>query len=67
MSELDVRPLREWRVDRFWSIEKLAVRAGVSSKTVWNLEHGKTVQPSTIEKIADALGIEPGQIEEARR
>lgn len=67
MSEIDVKPLREWRTGRFLSVEALAVRAGVSSKTVWNLEHGKPVQPSTIKKLAASLGIEPGQIEEAKR
>ena len=65
MSEIDVRPLREWRTARSWSVEVLAVRAGVSSKTVWNFEHGQPVKAGTLRKIAEALGIEPRQIEEA--
>jgi len=67
MSEIEVKPLREWRTERWLSVEALAARAGVSSKTVWNLQHGARVQASTVRKIAHALGIEPGQIEEARR
>lgn len=43
------------------SQEGLAVRAGVSAKTVWRLETGATATPDarTIERIARVLGVAP--------
>jgi transcriptional regulator with XRE-family HTH domain len=63
----ETKALRQWRAERYLSVEALAARAGVSGKTIWNLEHGKPAHGSTLLKIAAALGIEPGQIEEAKR
>lgn len=60
-----MRSLREHRHAAFISIEDLAAKAQVSTKTIVDTELGRT-QPKfrTIRKISDALGIEPSEIEE---
>jgi len=60
-----MRSLREHRHARFISIEDLAARAGVSTKTIVDTELGRT-QPKfrTIRKISEALGIEPSEVAE---
>ena len=60
-----MRSLREHRHARFISIEDLAAKAGVSTKTIVDTELGRT-QPKfrTIRKISEALGIEPSDVVE---
>jgi DNA-binding XRE family transcriptional regulator len=42
------------------SQQDLADRAGVAKRTIVNLEVGRTTaHPSTVRKLADALGVEP--------
>jgi transcriptional regulator with XRE-family HTH domain len=55
--------LRSARLERFWSQADLATRAGVSKLTISRLETGDRA-PSlrTVRALADALGIEPGQL-----
>ncbi len=42
------------------SIRKLAEEAGVSTETIYSLEHGRRdfIRPKTARKLADALGVE---------
>jgi len=58
---MEINPTRfkELRTARGLSIRKLAEEAGVSTETVYSLEHGRR-QPSvrTLGKIARALGVE---------
>lgn len=42
-----------------WSLRRLADEANVSVNTVRSLEHGDPVQPGSLGKIREALGIEP--------
>ena len=57
--------LREARLRRFWSIRELASRAGVSPRTIVQIESGAIVpRLATMRKIAGALGMEPGEIVE---
>ena len=57
--------LREWRHRRALSIEDLAKQAGVSTKTVSDIELGKvTPKFRTVRRIVGALGIEPGDVTE---
>jgi len=57
--EVNTTRLRELRQARGLSIRGLAKEAGVSTETVYSVEHGKR-QPSvrTLGKIARALGVE---------
>jgi transcriptional regulator with XRE-family HTH domain len=58
---MEINPTRfkELRTARGLSIRKLAEEAGVSTETVYSLEHGRR-QPTlrTLGKIARALGVE---------
>ena len=58
-----------WRVDelaerRGWNARHLAERAGVDIKTARNILTGRAtrVDLETIGRLADALGVEPGQL-----
>ena len=60
-----MKPLSQWRAERLMSIKALAAAAGVSNKTVVQIEHGRQLPTfRTIHRITTALGIEPGDIEE---
>jgi transcriptional regulator with XRE-family HTH domain len=60
--------LREARIRKLLSIRGLAKLAGVSPETLQGLESGRrTAQLGTIRKLAAALEVEPGEIEEFRR
>jgi transcriptional regulator with XRE-family HTH domain len=42
---------------------ELARAAGITTATLWAIEHGKhSPRPATIRKIAEALKIEPGEL-----
>jgi transcriptional regulator with XRE-family HTH domain len=57
--------MRQHRHARFISIEDLAEKAGVSTKTIVDTELGRT-RPKfrTIRKISEALGIDPAAVAE---
>lgn len=60
-----MRTLREWRAERLLSVEDLAARAGVSNKTIVQLEHGRQLATfRTIRRISGALRVEPSEITE---
>ena len=58
--EVDSTRFRELRTGRGLSIRKLAQEAGVSTETIYSLEHGRRglIWPRTAKKLADALGVE---------
>jgi transcriptional regulator with XRE-family HTH domain len=60
-----MRTLREWRIERLMSVSALAEAAGVTRKTLIDLEHGRR-RPhyETIAKLSRALDVEPRQIAE---
>lgn len=61
------RTLRQLRRERLLTIRALAEEAGVSTRTVLQLEHGgQTPRPGTIKKLAAALGVEPARVREFR-
>lgn len=66
--EPETKALAEWRKARYLSQVDLARLIGVHEQTVWSWEKGR-VKPAYrhVRKLAQALGIEPGQIEEAQR
>jgi transcriptional regulator with XRE-family HTH domain len=55
------------RRSKLWSIRELARRAGVVTKTLNDIELGRTT-PSliTIGKLSEALGVDPFEIDEFR-
>ncbi|MEJ7815670.1 MAG: helix-turn-helix transcriptional regulator [Rubrobacter sp.] len=55
--------LKELRRERVLSLRELEERSGVSYNTIWRLEDGRQgAHPRTIRKLADALGVEPGEL-----
>jgi transcriptional regulator with XRE-family HTH domain len=60
-----MRSLRSWRIERLWSVRDLAKRAGISTKTVIQLEHGRQ-RPTfrTMRRVCAALGVEPHEVSE---
>ena len=61
--EVDVEKLIRLREDRVLSQRDLARMAGLAQGTVWRIEHGfSEVHPSTIRKLAEALGVEPREL-----
>ena len=60
--------LKETRRRRLMSIATLAKAAGVATKTIVDIEHGRTVpRLQTMRALCDALGVEPEEVEEFRR
>jgi transcriptional regulator with XRE-family HTH domain len=60
-----MRSLREWRAEQLLSVEELAARAGVSNKTIIQLEHGRQLATfRTIRRISGVLRVEPAEISE---
>ena len=62
--EVSDTKLRRLRRERAWSIRELAQRAGVSTDTIYSLEHGRRewAWPRTVRKLAKALKVEPKEL-----
>jgi transcriptional regulator with XRE-family HTH domain len=60
-----MRTLREWRIHRLLSITALADAAGITRKTLIDIEHGRR-RPhyATMGKLSQALGVEPAEVME---
>ena len=60
-----MRRLRAWRLEQLLSIERLAKEAGVSNRTIIDIEHGR-VRPKlrTVGRLCRALGVDPGEVTE---
>lgn len=60
-----VRTLRQWRANRLLSIRDLADVAGVTPKTLTDIEYGRR-RPTydTMRTISKALGVSPHDIQE---
>jgi transcriptional regulator with XRE-family HTH domain len=58
--------LKQHREASYLSTRELASKAGVGADTVWRIEGGdyKKLRPSTMRKIASALGVHPSEIAE---
>ena len=60
-----MKALREVRRGQLISIESLAESSGVSTKTIVEIELGRSVpRLRTIKKLSDALAVEPAEVEE---
>jgi transcriptional regulator with XRE-family HTH domain len=61
--EVNVQKLRELRRRRVLTLRELEEESGVSYNTIWRIENGyREARPSTIRKLAAALGVEPGEL-----
>lgn len=61
----DMMSLRETRRRNLFSILQLAGKAGISTRTIVDIEHGRTVpRLQTIRKISEALEVSPDSVEE---
>ncbi len=59
--------LREVRIRRFLSLRELAKRANVAQRTIVEAEAGRQVpRPATMRKLAEALGVDPIEVDEFR-
>jgi transcriptional regulator with XRE-family HTH domain len=60
-----VKTLREWRAERLESSKTLAAKAGVSNKTILEIENGRNLPTfRTMRRLSEALGVAPTEIEE---
>lgn len=60
-----VKTLRQWRLEKLMGTKALATAAGVSNKTIVQIEHGRQVPLlRTIRRISEALDVPPRQVQE---
>ncbi|MFT4040694.1 MAG: helix-turn-helix transcriptional regulator [Thermomicrobiales bacterium] len=60
---MDGAQLRRWRLARTMSVRGLAEKSGVNHSAISEIERGRrSPHPSTIGKLADALGIDPKEL-----
>lgn len=60
-----MKTLRGWRAERLLGVKALARAAGVSNKTIVQLEAGRQVPAfRTIRRLCDALGVAPRDVTE---
>ena len=58
-----MQKLRELRRRRVLTLRELEVESDVSYNTIWRIENGyREARPSTIRKLAAALGVEPEEL-----
>ena len=59
--------LREVRIRKLLSLRELAKRADVAQRTIVEAEAGRQLpRPTTMRKLAEALGVVPEEIDEFR-
>lgn len=61
-----MKTLEEHRRAAFLTLRELAGKADVAVRTIWRIENNdyQVLQPRTMRKIADALGVKPGDVSE---
>jgi transcriptional regulator with XRE-family HTH domain len=66
--EVNFHRLKELRTLRALTLRELGQQSGVSYATIWRLENGhKEARPSTIRKLAQALGVHTAKLVIAKR
>lgn len=68
MIALNLVKLKTARVLKGLSIAELSKRAEVAQRTIVLLEHGgtETPRPTTVRRLADALEVDPREVDEFR-
>ncbi len=51
--------MRSKRLDKGWTQEQLAARAGTNQAVIQKIENGKSLRPRKIDQIAAVLGVNP--------
>lgn len=65
MEQQQRRPFGEYRRRAFLTVRDLSEKANVSSRTIMDLEHGRTYpQLRTIKRLSEALDVDPLAVEE---
>jgi len=60
---IDGTRLKRLRLERTMTQRELAAKAGITHDAISMIEHGKRQgRPSTVRKLAEALGVEPREI-----
>lgn len=54
--------LRRTRERRAWSLRRLAEESGVDASRISKIENGQGAQSKTIERLAEALAVEPADL-----
>ena len=63
IMEVNVQRLKELRRLKVLTLRELEEESSVSYNTIWRLENGhRQAQPSTIRKLAAALGVEASEL-----
>lgn len=65
LVRIDGAKLRQIRLERFLDIGEVAARSGVHRDHISRLERGEWTggsRPSTVRKLAVALGVDPGDL-----
>ena len=64
VMNIDPHKLRQLREDRAYSLRELAELSGLTENTIWRIEAGQRTRPypSTVRKLAQALGVEPREL-----
>lgn len=63
-----MKSLQQWRVSRLLGVKALAAKAGVSNKTIVEIEHGRQIARfRTIQRLSAALDVEPREVTEFAR
>ncbi len=57
-----LRHLRRCREERAMTQRQLSERSGVTQATIVHAEKGGDTRPTTVRKLADALGVEPKEL-----
>jgi transcriptional regulator with XRE-family HTH domain len=62
--EVDMEKLKALREMRVLTLRELSEKSDVTLNTIWRLESGynKRARPSTIRKLATALGVQPQEL-----
>jgi transcriptional regulator with XRE-family HTH domain len=60
-----MKTLREWRAEQLESSKTLAAKAGVSNKTIIEIENGRNLPTfRTMRRLSEALDVEPAEVTE---
>jgi len=51
--------MRHKRIEKGWTQEQLAMRAGTNQAVIQKIENGKSLRPRKIDQIAEVLGVNP--------